>query len=137
MKQKIMLMLLVVFTGILGTRAQVQDQSQPRPRRTVEERVKMVMAKLTLELQLNATQQPAAEATFTEYFKATSKLMEGLEPGTRPDRAEMMILSEARDVKLKTTLTEVQFKKFKDEIEPTMRRGGGGQRPAEKAPEKN
>ena len=92
----------------------------------------MVMDKVNSELQLTATQQPAAEATFTEYFKANAKLMEGLEPGTRPDRAEMMKLMDARDAKLKGIFTEEQFKKFKDEIEPSMRRGGGAPKPAEK-----
>jgi periplasmic protein CpxP/Spy len=37
---------------------------------------------------------------------------------------------DARDKELKTLLTEEEYKKWKDEIEPSMmqRRGGGGNR---------
>ena len=137
MKQKIKLLLLFVFAGIIGSQAIAQDQTSIRPRRTVEERVKIVMDKLTTELQLTATQQPDVQATFTDFYKANEKLMAGMEPGTRPDRSEMMKLMEARDAKLKTNLTEAQYKKFKDEVEPSMRRGGGGQRPPGDKPADN
>ena len=131
MKQKIKLLFVLLFAGILGANAQqTQDGSQGRPRRTVEERVDLVMEKVTSSLQLTATQKTDAAATFTEYFKANEKLMQGLEPGTRPDRDAMMKNIDARDVKLKTIFTTEQFTKFKSEIEPSMRRGGGGQRPS-------
>ena len=129
MKQKITLLLVLIITGILGSQAQQQDQAQPRPRRTVEERVKMVMDKVIPDLQLTTQQQTDVTATFSDYFKANEKLMQGLEPGTRPDRDAMMKNMDARDAKLKVNLTEAQYKKFKDEIEPSMRRPGG-QRPA-------
>jgi len=52
--------------------------------------------------------------------------------GGQPDREKMMSeskkLADERDVKLKAIFTADQFKKWKDEIEPSLRpqRGGGG-----------
>ena len=125
MKQKITMLVALVLMGALSLQAQQQDQGQPRPRRSVEERVKLIMDKLNTDLQLNATQQTSVSGTFTDYFKTNEKLMQGMEPNTRPDRSELMKNLEARDAKLKGVLSESQYKKFKDEIEPTMRRQRG------------
>ena len=115
MKIKIFLACLFVFAfAIVGN-------AQGFQRRTVEERVKRTVDTLTTVFKLEKNVQDQAGTVFTDYYQATDKLREGLAQGERPDRAEMDKLVEARDEKLKKVLTEDQFKKFKDEIEPALR----------------
>ena len=115
MKIKIFLACLFVFAfAIVGN-------AQGFQRRTVEERVKRTVDTLTTVFKLEKNVQDQAGTVLTDYYKATDKLREGLAQGERPDRAEMDKLVEARDEKLKKVLTEDQFKKFKDEIEPALR----------------
>ena len=112
-----------MFAGILSTQAQ---QGQ---RRTPEERTKMSVDRAFDSLKLSAVQKTDIEPVYFEYYKAMDKLREGLAPGTRPERADMDKLTEARDAKLKIILKEDQFAKLK-EMEAAMRnRGGNGQRP--------
>ena len=96
-------------------------------RRTVEERVKAAMEKITPALTLNKDQETKTDVVFTEYYKAMDKFRESLEPGTRPDRTQFEKFIADRDEKLKKVFTEEQFKKWKDEVEPSLRpqRGGG------------
>jgi len=101
--------------------------------RTVEERVKAVHEKIDSAFKLDAAKLTQVDKAFTTYYqdqdKVRAELMSG---GERPDRETMMAklapITEARDKELKSILTEEQFKKFKDEIEPAMmpRRPGGG-----------
>ena len=115
MKIKIFFVCLFVFAGT------VMVQAQGFQRRTVEERVKRVTDTLTTVFKLEKTVQDQTSVVFTEYYKATDKLREGLADGERPDRTQMEKLATDRDEKLKKLLTEDQFKKFKDEIEPALR----------------
>src|SRR3989442_16017166 len=115
MKNKIKLLFFLMFAGILSTHAQ-----QGMQRRTVEERVKMTMDRITDSLKFDADQQKSTTAAFTDYYKATDKLREGLEPGTRPDRAQMEKLMNERDEALKKIWKEDQFKHYK-EMEAAMR----------------
>ncbi len=41
--------------------------------------------------------------------------------GNRPDRSEMEKMANDREEQLKGVFNEDQFKKFKDEVEPSMR----------------
>jgi len=123
MKSKIAFIILALFSSIGFLRAQGGGYQQ----RTVEERVKMVMDKLT-DLKLNSDQTVKSDSVFTNFFRSTDKLRAGLQPGTRPDRTEIDKLRNDRDDQLKKIFTDDQYKKWKDEIEPAMRqqRGGGG-----------
>ncbi len=122
MKVKIFFISLFLIGGMMA-----KAQNDP-PRRTVEERVKMVMEKLTPGLNLDKDQQSKTDSTFADYYRSMNKIREGLPAGERPDRAVMDKLRTERDEKLKTIFKEEQFKKFKDEIEPSLRQGGN--RPA-------
>jgi len=93
---------------------------------SIEERMKTVMEKLNTGLKLTPEQQPLTDSAFTNYFRAMQKLRQGLPQGERPDQAQMQKLVAERDEKLKTIFTDDQFKKFKDEVETTLR----PQRPA-------
>ena len=117
MKLKILFFSLFVFAAGL----MVQAQGQGFQRRTVEERVKRVVDTLTTVFKLEKSVQDQTSTVFTDYYKASDKLREGLAEGERPDRTQMEKLSGDRDEKLKKVLTEEQFKKFKDEIEPALR----------------
>jgi Skp family chaperone for outer membrane proteins len=115
MKIKILFLALFVFA------ATMMVQAQGFQHRTVEERVKRVVDTLTIVFKFDKAVQDQTSAVFTDYYKATDKLREGLPDGERPGRAQMEKLSTERDEKLKMVLTEGQFKKFKDEIEPALR----------------
>jgi hypothetical protein len=114
MKSKITLFVMLMFVGILST------QAQPGQRRTPEERTKMTVDRLVDSIKISTVQQTDVTAAYLEYYNAQDKLRAGLVPGTRPERADMDKLTEARDAKLKIILTEGQFTKLK-EMEAAMR----------------
>ncbi len=126
MKIKLTFVMLFLFAGIVS----IQAQQQGFQNRTVEERVKFTMARLSDSLQLSETAKGSVDSAFTDYYKAMDKLREGLAPGTRPAREDMQKIAADRDAKLKLVMTEEQFKKFKDNEEKMrqqrMQRQGGG-----------
>jgi hypothetical protein len=115
MKKQIIFVLFMLFAGTAVVNAQGPQ------RRTVEERVKSAMEKVTPALSLDKTQEARTDSVFTDYYKAMDKLRESMQAGTRPDRAEFEKFGTERDEKLKKIFTEAQFKKFKDEVEATLR----------------
>lgn len=114
MKAKITLLFsLLMFSGII-TFAQPQRQS-------VEERVKSVMEKMT-PLKLDADQTKKTDSVFTTYYQAQTKMMEEMRSsGTRPDRSLFEKITTERDDKLKTIFSADQYKKYKEEVEQTLR----------------
>jgi hypothetical protein len=124
MKSKILLFAMLMFVAVLGSQA----QGQGGQRRTPEERTQMVVTRLTDSLKLTDAQKGDVNKTYLEYYQGQDKLREGLAPGTRPERADLDKLTEARDAKLKVILKEEQFTKLK-ELEAAMRNRGGQQRP--------
>ena len=114
---KIKIFFVCVFVFVAGT----VSMAQGFQRRSVEERTKRVVDTLTNVFKFDKAIQDQANVVFTDYYKAMDKLREGLPDGERPDRTQMEKLSAERDEKLKKVLTEEQFKKFKDEIEPALR----------------
>lgn len=115
MKSKITaIFALLMFTGMI-TFAQQQRQ-------TVEERVKGVMEKLKSPLKLDDDQSMKTDSVFTNYYKAQQKMMEDMRSsGERPDRSVFEKITTDRDAKLKAIFSADQYKKFKDEIEETLR----------------
>src|ERR1041384_3153834 len=97
MKRKIFLLLPLLFGGIMMVNAQGGFQ-----RRTVEERVKMVHAKMDSAFKLDAAKLTQGVSAFATYYRAQdAKREELMAGGTRPDRetmmAEMKKLSDPRD----------------------------------------
>ena len=91
-------------------------------RQTVEERVKNVMEKLKSPLKLDDAQAKKTDSVFTTYYSAQQKMMEEMRgSGTRPDRSVFEKVKTDRDEKLKTIFSADQYKKFKDEVEETLR----------------
>jgi hypothetical protein len=129
MKFKIGIFLTLMMTGVVIVNA----QSGNFPQRTVEERVKAAHEKLDSVFKFDAAKQTKIDSAFATYYRQQDKIREELRSsGERPDRetmiSKMQPAIEARDKELKALLTEGEFKKWKDEIEPSMmqRRGGGG-----------
>ena len=129
MKSKILVLAASLFVFSLAATAQGGGQPQ---RRTVEERVKATVEKFA-DFKLDKDKSTQVDSIFTNYYKATDKLREDMmAAGGQPDfqqmREKMQPLSTERDDKLKKVFTEDQFKKWKDEIEPSLRqrRQGGG-----------
>jgi protein CpxP len=128
--KKAILLLTIAISGAFAVQAQGQGGGGFQ-RRTPEERLKQVKEKL-VDLKLNADQTTKSDSAFIESFRAQGKMMEDMRAGGgAPDRdalrEKMQKINGERDEKLKNIFTEDQFKKWKDEIEPSMRpqRGGG------------
>ncbi len=128
MKTKFSFLMVCMFAALVNINA--QGGGQPR---TVEERVKTTMEKLA-PLALDKDQTAKTSVVFTDtYTAAQKKRDEMMAGGGQPDRdkmrEEMQKLNADRDEKLKKIFTADQYKKFKDEIEATLRQrppGGGG-----------
>ncbi|MEI7472147.1 MAG: hypothetical protein WCJ85_07805 [Chitinophagaceae bacterium] len=132
MKKQIFLSLVLAIFSISITNAQGGFQ-----RRTVEERVAKVHAVLD-----SAFEKPAAsfltavDTVFTNYYKAQdAKREELMAGGGQVDRDAMRAafqeLTDKRDEKLKGLFSESQMKKWKDEIEPSLRPQRGTRPPGQ------
>lgn len=100
-------------------------QGKGGPRLTLEERIKVVNEKLT-DFKLDIDKLAKTDGVFTVYYNAIQKQREemrasGGEPDRDAMRDKMLELSIDRDEQLKLIFTAEQFKKWKDDIEPTMR----------------
>lgn len=113
--KKVLFVLLIMIAGVAVVNAQGPQ------RRTVEERVKAAMEKVTPALSLDQTQATKTDSAFANYYRAMDKLRETMQPGTPPDRSVFEKLTTDRDDELKKIFTADQFKKFKDEVEATLR----------------
>lgn len=127
MKQRLLLCLGLVL-GSLITYAQPGGFQ----RRTVEERVAIIHAKMDSAFKLDAAKAAEVDSAFAQYYRGTDKIREELmASGERPSREvmqeKMHPLTEAREEKLKKILPEAQYEIWKKQIEPGMRpqRGGG------------
>lgn len=129
--KKAILFIAIVLTGVLATQA----QGGGFQRRTPEERLKMTKEKLA-PLNLDKDQTTKSDSVFMDFYRAQDKMFEEMRAGGgQPDREAMREKMQKnmgdRDEKLKKIFTEDQYKKWKDEIEPSLRpqrgnRGGGG-----------
>ena len=99
-------------------------------RQTPEERTKAAMEKVAT-LNLDADAKTKTEVAIGDFYNAQQKAMEAMRASGNMDREAMQAkrkeLSAERDTKLKAIFTADQFKKWQDEIEPSLRpqRGGG------------
>lgn len=105
------------------------------PRRTVEERVQAVHVKIDSAFKPDAAKLIQVDSIFATFYRASDKVrQEMMSGGNRADfqemRQKMQPLVETRDKELKPLLGDDNFKKWKEEIEPSMmqRRGPGGNR---------
>lgn len=125
--KKAILLIAIAITGALGVQAQGGGGMM---RRTPEERLQQVKEKLT-DLKLDKDQSTKTDSIFLNYFKDQSKAFEDMRAsGDRSQiREQMKKLADDRDDKLKKVFTDDQYKKWKDEIEPSLRPQRGGNPP--------
>ncbi|MEP7080898.1 MAG: hypothetical protein ABI784_09215 [Ginsengibacter sp.] len=115
MKTKITFLL----SFILIATASVFAQNFQRP--SVEERVKGIMEKMA-PLNLDASQLTKTDSVFTQYYRMQNNMMDSIRAtGERPDRSVFEKIMGDRDAKLKAIFTDAQYKKYKDEVEATLR----------------
>jgi periplasmic protein CpxP/Spy len=131
MKKAIFLLIAVAFASIYTASAQGGGGGNFQ-RRTPEEQLKAVKEKLS-DLKLTPDQATKSDSAFMKYFRTRDKVFEEMRAGGgQIDRDAMreknQKLTADRDDELKKIFDEAQFKKWKDEIEPSLRpqRGGGG-----------
>jgi hypothetical protein len=121
MKNRILLVLAFLFAGHMTINAQGFQ------RRTVEERVKMTVEKLSPELSLKDDQKTKLSDAYTVFYKGMDKLREDARAGGgRPDREAFRKLADERDAKVKGFLSEDQYKKYTDALENMKKERGGG-----------
>jgi protein CpxP len=126
MKKQILLALFSLTIATTTVSAQGGFQ-----RRTPEERLKIVHDKIDSAFKLDTEKMAKVDSIFLDSYKQQDAKMEELRASGSFDREAMQAAREelvkARDAKLKEVFTDEQMKKFKDEIEPSMRpqRGGG------------
>ena len=116
MERKITMLFALILIATTGIYAQGMQ------RRTVPERVKATMDKITTPLNLDASQASRTDSVFTDYYTAQMKMFQDAQAsGNRPDRSAFQKLMQDRDAKLQTIFTADQYTKFKNEVEETLR----------------
>jgi hypothetical protein len=142
--KKITMLVVVCTTMTLGLLAQEGggrgNWGGGGQRQTVAERVARVHQKFDSTFHFATEKQAKIDSAFAEQYRAQDKMREEMRgsftPGQQPDpavmqtmRDKMQELAIARDEKLQGILSETEYKKWKDELEPSMRpqrRGGEG-----------
>ena len=127
MKKTIIALAVVMLAGIAPSFAQGGGQ-MPTP----EERVKRVHAKADSAFKLDEAKMKEMDAAYLEYYKAQDKVREEAMASAGGDRdamraamqEKMKPFMEALDAKVKPILGDDKFKIWKEQIEPTLRRGG-------------
>jgi hypothetical protein len=117
MKKQVTLVLMSLLMGLSSLMAQ-------GPRQTPEERVKATMEKL-VPLGLDKEQTKKTTDIITDFVNAQQKIMEDFRANGGTDREGWMAkrkeMEDTRDGKLKAIFTADQYKKWIDEIVPSMR----------------
>lgn len=125
----------LAFATLLSI-ASVNAQGGGQPRQTPEERTKSTMVIMDSALQLSPEVKAKTEVIIAEYNNKAQKAMEEMRASGNMDRDAMMAkrkeLADARDIKLKEIFTPDQMKKWKDEVEPSLRPQRGGGQPGNK-----
>jgi hypothetical protein len=111
----------IVFLVFLILAGAATAHAQGPQRKTVRERVDLTMEKVTPALGLDKATESRTDSIFTNYYNAMDKLRESMQPGTPPDRGLFEKVAKDRDEALKKVLSTNQFKKFKDEVEASLR----------------
>ncbi len=125
MKKQILLLVTVFLVGTATMYAQGGFQ-----RRTPEERLKPLHDKIEEAFKLDTAKMAKVDAIFLDMYKQQDAKMEEIRASGNFDREAMQAAREElvkkRDAKLKEVFTEEEMNRFKEEIEPSMRRQRDG-----------
>jgi Skp family chaperone for outer membrane proteins len=132
MKKSFLLFAVMLLAGTAAVNAQGGGGGNFQ-RRTVEERVQSVHQKMDSAFKLDKAKLTQVDSAFANYYRSTDKVREELMAGGG-DRSTMrqqmqektQPFTDARDKELNALLGDENFKIWKEVIEPSMRRGGGG-----------
>jgi len=130
MKKTFLLVAVALMVGTVAVNAQGGGGFQ---RRTVEERVQTIHQKMDSAFKLDKAKLTQVDSVFATFYRSTDKVREELmnSGGDRSTMREQMQektapLVAARDKELQAVIGDDNFKVWKETIEPSMRRGGGG-----------
>src|ERR1700729_441670 len=123
MKKTFFLSAIILLISIATVKA--QDGGGGFQHQTVQQRVSNAMSKLT-SLNLDAATTVKVDTIFTDFYTAQQAAMQSMmQSGGQMDRDAMkqkrQQLADDRDAKLKAVLTDDQYNKWKNDIEPTLR----------------
>lgn len=128
MKKTIIALSLFIATGSISLMAQGGGGNFQPP--TPEERVKRAMFKIDSAFKLDAEKTKTVDGLFLEYYKQQDKIREevmaGGGGGFQVMQEKMKPYTDELDGKLKPILGDDNFKIWKEQVEPTLRRRGGG-----------
>ena len=130
MKKTFLVAVVALLAGTATVNAQGGGGFQ---RRTVEERVQTIHQKMDSAFKLDKAKLTQVDSVFANFYRSTDKVREELmnSGGDRSTMREQMQektqpLVAARDKELQVVIGDDNFKVWKETIEPSMRRGGGG-----------
>lgn len=125
MKRSTIVFMLLIATGSLSVMAQGGSFQQ----RTPEERLKPVHYKIDSAFKPDAAKMAKVDSIFLASYAEIDKMREEFRTSGSKDiqamREKMKPINDARDAKLKPLLGDDNFKIWKEQIEPTLRRSGG------------
>jgi hypothetical protein len=126
MKKTIVAFMVIMLTGTISSFAQ-GDGQRPTP----EERVKRAHAKLDSAFKLDETKLKQIDALYLDYYQKQDKVREEVRAngggggGGSVMQEKMKPFTDELDGKLKPILGDDNFKIWKEQVEPTLRRRGG------------
>jgi periplasmic protein CpxP/Spy len=127
MKKQFLLSLLAIAITTTTVKAQEAIAAAPQnvEQKQPNERTKETLLKLQAELGISNDQSAKAYPVFEAFYTAQQKLREEMRASGSNDREKMKAgreeLVTKRDEQLKEIFTEAQMKKWKEEVEPSMR----------------
>ncbi len=123
--------LLVIIVILITTGAFAQQENRQPP--AIEKRVENVIAKIEKKIEIDESQKATIEKAFTEFFTGADEKMKS---GERPAKAEMEVLENQRDNKIKEVLSQEKYETYlKISCQLRPRPQQQGQRPPK--PEQN
>jgi hypothetical protein len=128
MKKTIIALAIIMCAGTAFAQGGPGGFQMPTP----EERAKRVNFKMDSAFKLDAAKLKEVDALYIEFYKTQDKVREELMAGGggqgmfQAIQEKMKPHQEALDAKLKPILGDDNFKIWKEQIEPTLRRRGGG-----------
>jgi hypothetical protein len=130
MKKNFVSLGLLLFISIT---ASAQDDGGFK-RLSLVERIKLAEDKIDSAFKLEPAKKAVADSAITSFYMAMDAKRQAMmsgdnnqqqQPGDRMEAFKKLM--DDRDAKLKTVLTDSQFKTWKEQIEPSLHGGGRGQ----------
>lgn len=114
----------MMLMGVLLITVNACAQSGNRNQPTVEERLNKVISTIEKKIEITDSQKTVIESAFTDFFTQADNEMKTSE---RPDKSVMDKLEKTRDLKVKETLSEDQYKvylKISSQLRPNPNNSG-------------